>query len=98
MTKIARALKLGLVACAGAALGFSTGCSLDVASDEPRAALGSHSSAIVGGEVAEASPWAVQVFDVRGSTGDFFQCTGTLVAARWVLTAQHCIADEGETS
>ncbi|WP_437912643.1 trypsin-like serine protease [Sorangium sp. So ce302] len=90
--------QLGLAVCAGAALGLSTGCSIDGAPDEPREALGSHSSAIVGGELAEASPWAVQVFDVRGSTGDFFQCTGTLVAARWVLTAQHCVADEGETS
>ncbi|WP_438039061.1 S1 family peptidase [Sorangium sp. So ce128] len=90
--------QLGLAVCAGAALGLSTGCSIDGAPDEPLEALGSHSSAIVGGELAEASPWAVQVFDVRGSTGDFFQCTGTLVAARWVLTAQHCVADEGETS
>ncbi|WP_437276419.1 trypsin-like serine protease [Sorangium sp. So ce375] len=90
--------QLGLAVCAGAALGLSAGCSIEGASDEPLEALESHSSAIVGGELAEASPWAVQVFDVRGSTGDFFQCTGTLVAARWVLTAQHCIADEGETS
>ncbi|WP_437644058.1 trypsin-like serine protease [Sorangium sp. So ce362] len=87
--------KLGLTVCAGAALGLSSGCSIESASDEP---LESHSSAIIGGELAEASPWAVQVFDVRGSTGDFYQCTGTLVAPRWVLTAQHCIADEGETS
>ncbi|WP_437579562.1 trypsin-like serine protease [Sorangium sp. So ce887] len=87
--------KLCLVVCAGAALGLSSACSGADASDEP---LESHSSAIIGGEVAEASPWAVQVFDVRGSTGDFYQCTGTLVAPRWVLTAQHCIADEGETS
>jgi hypothetical protein len=98
MMSMERGRKLGLLVCAGAALGLSVGCSLDVPSDEPRAALGSHASAIVGGEVAEASPWAVQVFDVRGTTGDFFQCTGTLVAARWVLTAQHCVADEGETS
>ncbi|WP_437946391.1 trypsin-like serine protease [Sorangium sp. So ce296] len=90
--------QLGLAACAGAALALSTGCSFEGASDEPLEALESQSSEIVGGEVAEASPWAVQVFDVRGSTGDFFQCTGTLVAPRWVLTAQHCIADEGETS
>ncbi len=84
--------------CAGAALGLSTGCSIEGASDEPLDEFESHSSAIIGGQVAEASPWAVQVFDVRGSTGDFYQCTGGLVAARWVLTAQHCIADEGETS
>ncbi|WP_437613455.1 trypsin-like serine protease [Sorangium sp. So ce834] len=90
--------QLCLAMCAGAALGLSTGCSFEGASDEPLEALESQSSEIVGGEVAEASPWAVQVFDVRGSTGDFFQCTGTLVAPRWVLTAQHCIADEGETS
>ncbi len=90
--------KLGLVVCAGAALGLSAGCSIEGASDEPLDPLDSQSSEIVGGEVAEASPWAVQVFDVRGSTGDFYQCTGTLVAPRWVLTAQHCIADEGETS
>ncbi|WP_437296858.1 trypsin-like serine protease [Sorangium sp. So ce426] len=89
--------QLGLVVCAGAALGLSTGCSIEGASDETLDALGSHSSAIIGGELAEASPWAVQLYDVR-STGDFYQCTGTLVAARWVLTAQHCIADEGETS
>ncbi|WP_437838565.1 S1 family peptidase [Sorangium sp. So ce1153] len=89
---------LGLAVCAVAALGLSTGCSFEGASDDPLDPLDSQSSEIVGGEVAEASPWAVQVFDVRGSTGDFYQCTGTLVAARWVLTAQHCIADEGETS
>ncbi|WP_437990498.1 trypsin-like serine protease [Sorangium sp. So ce145] len=89
--------QLGLAVCAGAALGLFTGCSIEGASDEALDALGSHSSAIIGGELAEASPWAVQIFDVR-STGDFYQCTGTLVAARWVLTAQHCIADEGETS
>ncbi|WP_437638410.1 trypsin-like serine protease [Sorangium sp. So ce854] len=87
--------KLGIVVCAGAALGLSSACSGEDASDEP---IGSHASAIIGGELAEESPWAVQVFDVRGSTGDFYQCTGTLVAPRWVLTAQHCIADEGETS
>lgn len=87
--------KLALAGCAGVALGLSTACSGADALDEPTE---SQSFEIVGGEVAEASPWAVQVFDVRGATGDFYQCTGTLVAPRWVLTAQHCIADEGETS
>jgi hypothetical protein len=98
MKKMGRGHEFALAVCAGAALGLSMGCSLDAASNEPRNALGSRSAAIVGGEVAEPSPWAIQVFDVRGSTGDFFQCTGTLVAPRWVLTAQHCVADEGETS
>ncbi|KYF71065.1 serine protease [Sorangium cellulosum] len=84
-----------LAVCAGVAFSLSTACS---GADEPDEPVASHASEIIGGELAEASPWAVQVFDVRGSTGDFYQCTGTLVAARWVLTAQHCIADEGETS
>ncbi|KYF67242.1 serine protease, partial [Sorangium cellulosum] len=84
-----------LAVCAGVAFSLSTACS---GADEPDEPVASHASEIVGGELAEASPWAVQVFDVRGSTGDFYQCTGTLVAPRWVLTAQHCIADEGETS
>ncbi|AUX44646.1 serine protease [Sorangium cellulosum] len=87
--------KLGLVVCAGVAFGLCAACSGADGSDEP---LESLSSEIIGGELAEASPWAVQVFDVRGDTGDFYQCTGTLVAPRWVLTAQHCIADDGETS
>ncbi|WP_437289775.1 S1 family peptidase [Sorangium sp. So ce406] len=84
-----------LAVCAGVAFSLSTACS---GADEPDEPVASHASEIIGGELAEASPWAVQVFDVRGSTGDFYQCTGTLVAPRWVLTAQHCIADEGETS
>ncbi|WP_081426345.1 trypsin-like serine protease [Sorangium cellulosum] len=87
--------QLCLAVCAGVAFSLSTACS---GADEPDEPVASHASEIIGGELAEASPWAVQVFDVRGSTGDFYQCTGTLVAARWVLTAQHCIADEGETS
>ncbi|HET9953887.1 MAG TPA: trypsin-like serine protease [Polyangiaceae bacterium] len=98
MRRIEHGRKLGLLMFAGAAFGISTSCSHDVTSGEQLDALGTDSYEIVGGEVAEASPWAVQVFDVRGGTGDFFQCTGTLVAPRWVLTAQHCVADEGETS
>ncbi|MGK4003729.1 trypsin-like serine protease [Sorangium sp. So ce1036] len=89
---------LNLVVCAGVAFGLSTACSVAEEPDAPFESLDAQSSEIIGGEIAEASPWAVQVFDVRGSTGDFYQCTGTLVAPRWVLTAQHCMADEGETS
>ncbi|WP_438000293.1 trypsin-like serine protease [Sorangium sp. So ce185] len=90
--------QLGIAICAGIALSLSTACTIADAPEDPVESLDSQSSEIIGGEIAEASPWAVQVFDVRGDTGDFYQCTGTLVAPRWVLTAQHCMADEGETS
>ncbi|WP_080682099.1 hypothetical protein [Sorangium cellulosum] len=43
--------RLGLAVCAGAALGLSTGCSFEGASDEPLEALEPRSSAIVGDEV-----------------------------------------------
>lgn len=80
----------------GGALGA---CALAGCANEAEAPdIGVHQAAIVGGELAEPVPWAVQVNDVRGDTGDFFQCTATLVAPRWVLTAQHCLADENETT
>jgi secreted trypsin-like serine protease len=55
-------------------------------------------NAIVGGGKAEPVAWAVQVYDVRAEVGDVYQCTGTLVAPTWVLTAQRCLADAGETT
>ncbi|WP_437613461.1 hypothetical protein WMF20_12235 [Sorangium sp. So ce834] len=43
--------QIGIVVCAGAALGLSSACSMEAASDEPLEAPESHSSAIVGDEV-----------------------------------------------
>jgi secreted trypsin-like serine protease len=42
---------------------------------------------IIGGEDAGDAPWAVQVsWDDTG-----FECTGTAIAAQWVLTSAHCV-------
>ncbi|UJW30172.1 DUF1986 domain-containing protein [Saccharothrix sp. AJ9571] len=41
---------------------------------------------IVGGGTAPSVPWGAQVY-VNGS----FNCSGTIIAARWVLTAEHCL-------
>jgi secreted trypsin-like serine protease len=48
---------------------------------------------IIGGRYAGDAPWAVQVaWDDAG-----FECSGTSVAAQWVLTARHCVNPAGMT-
>jgi hypothetical protein len=48
---------------------------------------------IIGGKVAGDSPWAAQVsWDDTG-----YECSGTAVAAQWVLTARHCVNSAGMT-
>ncbi|WP_291931208.1 trypsin-like serine protease [Limnohabitans sp.] len=48
---------------------------------------------IVGGTVAAngAWPWQAQVH--INKSGAIYQCGGSLIAARWVLTAAHCVID-----
>lgn len=43
---------------------------------------------IIGGQPVPAGsvPWAVGLY-----SGDYFFCSGTLIAERWVLTARHCV-------
>jgi secreted trypsin-like serine protease len=42
---------------------------------------------IIGGGTVSSAPWAAAVFS-NGS----FTCSGTTIAARWVLTARHCVS------
>ncbi|GGS29513.1 trypsin-like serine protease [Actinokineospora fastidiosa] len=41
---------------------------------------------IVGGETVSSAPWAAALYG-NGT----FRCSGSLVAAQWVLTARHCL-------
>lgn len=41
---------------------------------------------IIGGGTVASAPWAAAVFS-NGS----FTCSGSVIAANWVLTAQHCV-------
>jgi secreted trypsin-like serine protease len=40
---------------------------------------------IIGGGTVSSAPWGAQVY-----VGGQFNCSGTIIAAEWVLTAQHC--------
>ncbi|MEU4677389.1 DUF1986 domain-containing protein [Micromonospora sp. NPDC023737] len=42
---------------------------------------------IIGGGTVSSAPWAAAVFS-NGS----FTCSGSVIAAQWVLTARHCIS------
>lgn len=50
---------------------------------------------IIGGGTVDSAPWGAQIFwdDVTDNGG--FECSGTIVAAEWVLTAQHCLNEPG---
>lgn len=43
---------------------------------------------IIGGQPVTSAPWAAAVYRSTGS----FTCSGTIIAATWVLTARHCVS------
>lgn len=51
---------------------------------------------IVGGTTAQAVPWGAQVYvNTPGRQFQGFNCSGTIIAAEWVLTAHHCLDEDG---
>src|SRR2546421_6650853 len=46
---------------------------------------------IIDGQIAQNAPWAARLF-VNGQE----ECTATIIAPEWVLTAQHCVAKAGD--
>ncbi|HKS49018.1 MAG TPA: DUF1986 domain-containing protein [Amycolatopsis sp.] len=50
---------------------------------------------IIGGGTVSNAPWGAQIYWDDATAYGGFECSGTIVAAQWVLTAQHCLNDPG---
>jgi secreted trypsin-like serine protease len=51
---------------------------------------------IVGGGTAPAVSWGAQVYvNTPGRAFQGFNCSGTVIAPRWVMTAHHCLDTDG---
>ncbi|GAA3579029.1 trypsin-like serine protease [Amycolatopsis ultiminotia] len=51
--------------------------------------------AIIGGDTVDSAPWGAQVFWDDQTEYGGFECSGTIIASQWVLTAQHCLNEPG---
>jgi secreted trypsin-like serine protease len=50
---------------------------------------------IIGGGTVSSAPWGAQIYWDNVTTFGGFECSGTIIAAQWVLTAQHCLNSPG---
>ncbi|AHH96733.1 trypsin-like serine protease [Kutzneria viridogrisea] len=51
---------------------------------------------IIGGTEVSSAPWGAQIYwNTGGSEFDGFECSGTIIAAQWVMTAHHCQSSGG---
>jgi secreted trypsin-like serine protease len=67
-----------------AALGTTAAAALVIIPATARAS--DVSPSIIGGGTVSSAPWSAQIY-----TNGRFTCSGTIIAARWVLTAHHCV-------
>src|SRR5258705_766584 len=50
---------------------------------------------IIGGGTVGSAPWGAQIYWDNVTTFGGFECSGSIVAAQWVLTARHCLNSPG---
>ncbi|MFJ8916251.1 S1 family peptidase [Amycolatopsis sp. NPDC102389] len=50
---------------------------------------------IIGGGTVSSAPWGAQIYWDDATAFGGFNCSGTIIAPQWVLTAKHCLNKPG---